>query len=136
MQTNYLTRDKYGMYASEEGLGLNPGFMGLDTLVGNAIFNAHGEELGVINDFMVEMATGTISYALVSFNTASDLGEKLFAVPWRALLLDANRHRFLLHVTKEALKDAPGFHKDHWPSLGDLTWSRSVHHFYGTTSAA
>ena len=33
---------------------------------------------------------------------------------------------------KTTLKDAPGFDKDHWPSMSDKTWASGVHKFYGT----
>jgi hypothetical protein len=131
MDTTYVTRDQFGMYAGQ-GHGLDPGIMGVDTLVGSRIFNAHGDELGDIKDYMVEMATGTVRYALVSFGHVPELGAKLFAVPWSALILDADRHRFLLHMTAEGLKDAPGFDPDHWPSMIDAAWAQSVHKFYRT----
>jgi len=33
---------------------------------------------------------------------------------------------------KDALKDAPGFDKSHWPAMSDRTWASGVHKFYGT----
>ena len=59
------------------------------------------------------------------------MGEKLFAVPWKALKLDTANHRFMLDVSKDKLKDAPGFDPDHWPDMADQTWSSGVHSFYG-----
>jgi hypothetical protein len=64
------------------------------------------------------------------------MGDKLFAVPWSALTLDTAKKRFTLSVLKDALKDAPGFDKDHWPSMSDQTWASGVHKFYGTSYAA
>ena len=122
------------MYGGQ-GHGLDPGIMGVDTLVGSRIYNAHGEDLGDIKDFMVEMRTGRITFALVAFGNVPGLGDKLFAVPWSALLLDANRHRFLLHVTADVLKNAPGFDKEHWPSMIDPIWLKNLHNFYGTTDS-
>jgi PRC-barrel domain len=130
MDTTYVTRDQYGMYAGQ-GHGLDPGIMGIDTLVGNGIYNAHGDGLGDIKDFMVDMATGRITFALVSFSGLP--ASKLFAVPWSALVLDANRHRFLLHITADVLKNAPGFDKEEWPSMIDPNWIKNLHKFYGTT---
>ena len=51
---------------------------------------------------------------------------------WKALNLDSKNQRFTLSVAKDALKNAPGFDKDHWPSMADSTWAGSVHKFYGT----
>lgn len=136
METNYVSRDQYGMYAGKEGHGPGPGIMGTDTLVGNDVYNANGDDLGDIKDFMVDMNTGTIRYAVLSFGGFLGMGDKLFAVPWNALTLDTNNHRFVLNVAKETLKDAPGFDKDHWPAMADPSWAQGVHRFYGTTYRA
>ena len=34
---------------------------------------------------------------------------------------------------KETLKSAPGFDKDHWPSMADEQWAREVHTYYKTS---
>jgi sporulation protein YlmC with PRC-barrel domain len=135
MRTDYLTRDKYGMYAAyaDNDQGPGPALMGADTLLGNDVYNSADEDLGDIKEFMIEMSTGRIAYAVLSFGGFLGMGDKLFAVPWEALRLDTANHRFVLDVDKETLKNAPGFDKDHWPSMADPTWATSVHRFYGTT---
>ena len=60
------------------------------------------------------------------------IGEKYFAVPWHAFTMDTDNQRFILDVDKERLKDAPGFDKDHWPSMADQTWAVTVHDYYST----
>ena len=130
METNFQTRDKYGMYANEKG-GPGPALMGADTLMGNDVYNKDGEDLGDVKEFMIDMASGRIAYAVLSFGGLMGMGDKLFAVPWSALVLDTVNKRFTLNVLKEALKDAPGFNKDHWPSMADPTWAAGVHNFYG-----
>jgi hypothetical protein len=64
------------------------------------------------------------------------MGDKLFAVPWAALALDTVNKRSTLNVPKDDLKDAPGFDKDHWPSMSDKTWASGVPRFYGTQYTA
>lgn len=54
-----------------------------------------------------------------------------FAIPWGALTLDASRKCFILDVNKERLENAPGFDKDHWPAMADVTWAQEVHDYYG-----
>ena len=130
MDSNYLTRDKFGMY-SQGGPG--PALMGADTLMGNDVYNTDGEDLGDIKEFMIDMASGKVAYAVLSFGGLLGLGDKLFAVPWQALKLDTVNKRFTLNVPKDSLANAPGFDKDHWPSMADQTWIGSVHKFYGTT---
>jgi sporulation protein YlmC with PRC-barrel domain len=130
MTTNYITRDNFGMYTSNVD-GPGPALMGANTLLGNDVYNKDGDDLGDIKEFMVDMDSGKIAYAVLSFGGLLGMGEKLFAVPWAALVLDTVNKRFTLNVLKEALKDAPGFDKDHWPSMSDRTWASGVHKYYG-----
>jgi sporulation protein YlmC with PRC-barrel domain len=130
MESNYLSRDTYGMYRNV-GPGPGPALMGADTLIGNDVYNAADESLGTIKELMIEMSTGKINYAVLSFGGFLGLGDRLFAVPWQALKLDTENKRFVLNVSKEQLKNAPGFDKDHWPAMADATWATGVHNFYG-----
>ncbi len=131
MTANYVSRDNFGMYA-QTAIGPGPFLMGANTLLGNDVYNRDGQDLGDIKEFMIDMASGRIAYAVLSFGGLMGLGDKLFAVPWSALALDTENKRFTLNVPKDALKEAPGFDKGHWPSMSDKTWARGVHKFYGT----
>lgn len=131
MQTNYVTRDNFGMYA-DSASGPGPTLMGADTLLGNDVYNKDGEDLGDIKELMIDMASGKIAYAVLSFGGLLGMGDKLFAVPWTAFTLDTENKRFTLNVPKDVLKDAPGFDKGRWPAMSDRTWASGVHKFYGT----
>ena len=131
MDTNYVTRDNFGMYARNND-GPGPSLMGANTLLGNDVYNADDEDLGDIKEFMLDMATGKVAYAVLSFGGILGMGDKLFAVPWAALKLDTVNKRFTLNVPKASLKDAPGFNQDRWPAMSDKTWASGVHKFYGT----
>ena len=131
METNYVTRDSYGMYANST-TGPGPALMGANTLLGNDVYNKDGESLGDIKEFMVDMTSGKVAYAVLSFGGVLGMGDKLFAVPWTALSLDTAKKCFRLNATKDTLKNAPGFNKDHWPSMSDAAWAGGVHKFYGT----
>ena len=112
--------------------GPGPEVMDAATLTGNNVVNPANEKLGSIEAVMLDVAHGRIAYAVVAFGGFLGIGEKLFAVPWSALTLDANRKCFLLNVPKERLRDAPGFDKDHWPTMADPQWATEVHGYYGT----
>jgi sporulation protein YlmC with PRC-barrel domain len=130
MESNYLSRDTYGMYKNA-GPGPGPALMGADTLIGNDVYNTAEESLGTIKEFMIDMSSGNIHYAVLSYGGFLGMGDRLFAVPWQALKLDTANKRFTLNASKEQLKNAPGFDKDHWPAMADTTWASDVHKFYG-----
>jgi len=79
------------------------------------------------------VTSGRIAYAVLSFGGFLGMGAKLFAIPWPALALDAGEKRFILGVSKDRLENAPGFDKDHWPSMADPTWAKEVHAYYNVT---
>lgn len=135
MQTTDTSRDNFGQYTQTND-GPGPELMGAHTLLGNDVYNRDGEDLGDVKEFMIDMASGKIAYAVLSYGGLMGMGDKLFAVPWAALELDTENKRFTLDVLKTALKDAPGFDKDRWPTMSDRTWASGVHKFYGTTYTA
>lgn len=111
--------------------GPGPEIMAADTLEGDDVVNTKGEDLGNIKDIMIDVPSGRVAYAVLSSGGFLGIGDKLFAIPWSALTLDADRKCFILDVDKETLKNAPGFDKDHWPSMADPTWAQEVHDYYG-----
>jgi len=128
----YADRDKYGIYRDSTNTGPGPSLMGADTLIGDSVVNAAEEDLGDIKEIMLDMQTGQVAYAVLAFGGFLGVGEKLFAVPWQALHLDTVNKRFVLNIDKDRLKTAPGFDKDAWPDMSDLSWASGIHSFYGT----
>jgi sporulation protein YlmC with PRC-barrel domain len=110
--------------------GPGPDVMDAATLKGDDVVNATGESLGTIEAIMLDVASGRIAYAVLSFGGFLGVGSKLFAIPWSALALDATQKRFILDVSKERLESAPGFDKDHWPSMGERAWATDLHAHY------
>ena len=61
---------------------------------------------------MIDLGSGRIAYAVLSFGGILGMGDKLFAIPWSALTLDTVDHKFILNAGKKSLEAAPGFDKD------------------------
>ncbi len=101
------------------------------TLMGDKVVNPQGEHLGEIKELMIDPQTGHVGYAVLSFGGFLGMGDKLFAVPFRALELKAERKEFVLDVPKDKLKTAPGFNKNEWPKSADRQWGTEIHTFYG-----
>ena len=127
---SYTERDTLGMYDTRLGKGPGPEIMGADTLLGEDVYNAQNESLGDIKEFMLDMRTGKVAYAVLSFGGFLGMGEKLFAVPWGALKLDTVNKRFVLNVSKDRLEHAPGFDANRWPDMADETWASEIHQYY------
>ena len=100
------------------------------TITGDDVCNMQDEKLGKIQDIMLDVNEGKIRYAVLASGGFLGMGDRLFAVPWRALKLDGENKRFILDVDLERLKNAPGFDKDHWPNMADTTWNSTVESYY------
>jgi sporulation protein YlmC with PRC-barrel domain len=103
------------------------------TLKGDKVRNSAGEDLGVVDELMIDLGSGRIAYAVVSFGGVLRMGNKLFAVPWNAMQVDEDEKCLILNVDKRTLETAPGFDKDNWPDMADVSWGSSVYRHYGTT---
>ncbi len=130
----YAERDTYGIYKQNAANGPDPELMGADTLIGENVHNTQNEHLGDIKEIMLNMRTGEIAYAVLSFGGVFSLGEKLFAVPWHALKLDTVNKRFVLNVEKARFEKAPGFNSDSWPNMADQSWIDNIHKYYGPSA--
>jgi sporulation protein YlmC with PRC-barrel domain len=101
------------------------------SVTGDSVRNQAGDDLGRIEEIMLDIESGNIAYAVLSFGGFLSLGDKLFAVPWSAFELNAENHEFILNVEKATLESAPGFDKDNWPDFADTNFSSTVHSHYG-----
>ena len=108
-----------------------PFVMSCDTLGGDTVVNRSGEELGHIEHIMIDVPSGRIAYAVLACGGVFGIGERLFAVPWAALTLDADRKCFVMNIERSRLESAPGFDKDHWPAMADVQWASTVHDYFG-----
>lgn len=129
---NFEERDTYGMYKDTDYQEPGPSLMGANTLIGNDVYNQNDEDLGDIKEIMLDMASGEVCYAVLSFGGFLGLGEKLFAVPWDALKLDTVNKRFILNIEKARLENAPGFDQDDWPDMADQSWRDEIKAYYET----
>ena len=114
----------------ELSAGPGPEIMAAETLQGDSVVDAQGDKLGDIEDIMIDVPSGRVAYAVMSRGGVLGFGEKLFAIPWDALTLDADRECFVLDIDEARLENAPGFDKDHWPAMADRTWGTEVYSYY------
>ena len=110
-----------------------PHVLQASTVIGNKVLNPAGEQLGILKELVIDLEEGRIAYAVLSFGGFLGLGDKLFAIPWEALMLNAKDNTFILDVDKDLLKEAPGFDKDHWPDDAqyEAGWLLDIYEYYG-----
>jgi sporulation protein YlmC with PRC-barrel domain len=109
-----------------------PLVLSASTVIGDDVVNGAGEKLGKIEEVVLDVDDDRIAYAVLSFGGVFGLGDKLFAIPWDALVLDHENKRFVLDVPREKLEAAPGFSKDDWPDFADRSFGGRIHAYYDT----
>ncbi|MCC6586273.1 MAG: PRC-barrel domain-containing protein [Bryobacterales bacterium] len=102
------------------------------TLEGDRVVNAAGEDLGKMQDIMIDVQSGRVAYAVLSFGGFLGIGDKLFAIPWNRLFVDEENKQLVLDVDRQTLEQAPGFDKDNWPDMSDPSWGAQLHSYYGS----
>ena len=129
MSDQYL--NARGLYKGADETGPGPNVMGAGTLIGNDVCNPAYEPLGSVKEIMLDMRSGQVAYAVLSFGGFLGMGEKLFAVPWSALVLDTKNKRFVLDVDKERFENAPGFDANDWPDMANPELEQTIRDYYG-----
>jgi sporulation protein YlmC with PRC-barrel domain len=102
-------------------------------LKGKKVTNAAGEDLGQIEEVVVDANVGRVLYGVLSFGGFLGMGDKLFAIPWPSLRLADDGKALVLNVAKDRLTNATGFARDHWPNLADEQFATTTYKYYDQT---
>ena len=102
-----------------------------NTLSGDKVKNDKGEDLGKVEELMIDCESGRVAYAVLSFGSGLMQSGKLFAIPWGSLEVDQEGKQLILNVTREMLETAEGFDKDHWPDMADPAFLTRTYSHYG-----
>lgn len=98
-------------------------------IIGTNVVNRLNDDVGNVEDIVIDVLTGRIVYAVLSFGGFLGLGEKHYAVPWKAMRFDKEIKAYVLNVNRDQIELAPSFDKESWPQFTD-DWNRLVHQFY------
>ena len=80
--------------------------LGATSLVGDTVVDPSGNDVGKIEELMIDVVTGRIAYAVLSFGGFLGMGDKLFALPWSSVTVDETNKRFVANVTRDSLERA------------------------------
>ncbi|MBC7835525.1 MAG: PRC-barrel domain-containing protein [Phycisphaerales bacterium] len=91
------------------------------------VTNAKGENLGDIEDLVLDVERGRIGYAVLSFGGIAGIGDELFAVPWEMLTPAPGSAKMYVTIDKAQLEAMDGFDKDNFPDMADPTWAANTY---------
>lgn len=99
-------------------------------VTGVKVKNSLGDNLGIVNEIVIDKLSGKVSYLVLDFGGFMHFGNKFFAIPWALFHYDVDEGEFFLNIDKERLKDAPGFDKNNWPDFASADYAKSIDKFY------
>ena len=104
------------------------------SIIGDKVENPQGEDLGTIDNLMINIRTGRVEYAVVEYGSFLGIGGKLFAIPFDELRVQPERHVFMVNRDKDYLRMSPGFDKNHWPDTNDHSYYGDVDAYWGAAN--
>jgi sporulation protein YlmC with PRC-barrel domain len=87
-----------------------------------------GESLGEVKDMVIDVKTGKITHAIVGCGMASQSGEQMVPVPWRAITVQSEK-QFTINVDKAKLARAPTMDSS-FSSIADPAYVVTIERFY------
>jgi sporulation protein YlmC with PRC-barrel domain len=126
---------------AEEGATIEmqvPQIVRLSELMDFGVRNSEGEDLGSLEDIVVDWQQSRLAYPILSFGGFLGLGDKWFVIPFDAVTLNPLDQAFIFDVQPETLENAPGFDPDQLPDTTDPDWDSDVRGFWnmGDTEGA
>jgi sporulation protein YlmC with PRC-barrel domain len=107
-----------------------PVILSMNILTGHKVQNPAGEDLGKIDDLVLDRRSGRVLYAVLSVGKFLGIRDRLVAVPWKSLRQKGKQKTFILNVDKETLLHAPYFDKEHWHDMSFPEWRERTETYF------
>jgi sporulation protein YlmC with PRC-barrel domain len=105
--------------------------LGANDIIGKKVMNNQNEDLGKVQDLIVNFDSGNVPYALISSGFG---GRSKVAVPLDALQCSADGKSFTLNASKEDFKAAAKTPPERWAIVENAEWVKTVDGYYGQPS--
>ena len=113
---------------------VSPRFIPTNRLEQYDLINKKGQDLGQVQNFVVDMVAGRIALVIVAFGGMLGISDKWFAMPWELMTWSPEHKKFILDMEQKVLETAPGLHKATWMEDINAEWVDRVYLHYGLAS--
>jgi sporulation protein YlmC with PRC-barrel domain len=128
--TGQAKMDRPAATNAAQSESFQPNVMKATDLIGMKIVNRQNEDLGKVEEIVLNPERNKIAYGVVSTGGILGMGEKLHAIPWTAFEKKPGETALMLDKSKDALNNAPGFDKSNWPDMANPRWKSEVDRYY------
>lgn len=122
----------YGMEARTEPTGQ---LVKIDsTMIGGKVFDQKGQEIGRIDNVLLDPMMGRVAYAILDVGTYLGLGgDQRTPVPFNLVRysMEAEKTGFVLQADRQKLVDAPHFAQNSWPDFSTAEINQRIYSHFG-----
>jgi len=93
-------------------------------LIGKTVKNKGGDYIGYLEDMVVDIRNGRITYAVLTHKENVGFGGAMFALPLQAFQMAGDLSHLLLDCNKDEFDNASGFDANKWPTQADERWMK------------
>jgi hypothetical protein len=97
------------------------------TILRNRVRTSTGEDVGKIEDIVLDSTNERILYGVMSLEGYPEL----LVVPWSSFSTSPWPDYMLLNVDRKTLERAPTVDPAEWPNVSDPNWEDRIRHYYG-----
>jgi Uncharacterized conserved protein len=101
-----------------------------DKIINLPVRNKSDEQLGKVDDLLINLESGRIVQVVISSGGFLGLGDELSVVPPAAFEYDTSRDALVLDASKADLTAAPHFKSTQWPNASDPQYTERVYRAY------
>jgi sporulation protein YlmC with PRC-barrel domain len=95
------------------------------------VYNTALEDLGTIDDVMIDKKSGRIAYAILNTGGFLGIGETHYPLPWEKLRYDTEMGGYILDVERSVLEGGPSYTDRSAANWHDEAWARNIYAYYG-----
>ncbi|HEY0456897.1 MAG TPA: PRC-barrel domain-containing protein [Verrucomicrobiae bacterium] len=99
-------------------------------VLGAKVKSSSGENIGQLEDFVLDPASGQVRLAVLGVGGFLGIGEKKTPVPWKALSATTEKD-FTLNIDRSKLQSAPTIDKDQTANWATPDFVTQVYTYYG-----
>jgi hypothetical protein len=100
-----------------------------DKVQGTTIYNSRGDDLGEVDDLMIDKVSGKVAYAVVTFGGFLGMGAQRRALPWSVLTYDTTRNGYVVDAMDDVIRNTPA--ADDEATYSDREWGTRLHQHFG-----
>ena len=120
-----------GLFRDEDAMKQSPRFVPTNRLERYDLINEKGQDLGQVQNFVVDMLAGRVAFVIVAFGGMLGISDKWFAMPWEIMSSSPEKRKFVVDMPKSVLAAAPGMKKDKWTEEINSDWLAECYLHYG-----